>query len=92
MEEFQPWYEQIEALNHSKSNNNRILQVLLYLIEKEFNFTDEGTYFAQGVNEAKSMNECFSESLCNEILASNSQKFEYTYKNGYEEKWGCNKE
>lgn len=70
MEEFQPWYEQLEALNHDKSNKNRILQVLLYLIEKEFNFTDEGTYFAQGVNEeAKSMNGYFSENLCNEILA-----------------------
>ena len=71
MEEFQPWYSQPEAFNHIESKTNHILRVLLYLIEREFSFTDEGTYFAQGAvhDEAKSMNAYFTESLCNEILS-----------------------
>ena len=66
MEEFQPWAEQPEAHNGQNNEENRILEVLLYLVEKEFSFSDEGTYFAQE-NKAVSLNQYFSESLCNEV-------------------------
>ena len=70
MDEFQPWHKQPEALNSENTENNHILQVLLYLIEKEFNYTDEGTYFAEGMHEkAKSLNGYLSKELCQEILA-----------------------
>ena len=68
MEEFQPWSEQPEALNITSNEDNRILEVLLYLVEKEFSFSDEGTYFAQGYDKATSLNYFFSESFCNEIM------------------------
>ena len=69
MEEFQQRHETPEGMSNSNTESNCILQVLLYLIEKEFSFTDEGTYFAQRAHEkAKSLNEYFTESLCDEIL------------------------
>ena len=66
MEEFQPWAEQPEAHNGQNNEDNHLLEVLLYLVEKEFSFSDEGTYFAQE-NKAASLNHYFSESLCNEV-------------------------
>ena len=68
MEEFQPWSEQLEAQNSLNTDENHMLEVLLYLVEKEFNFSDEGTYFAEGNSKAISLNNFFTESLCNEIL------------------------
>ena len=68
MEEFQPWSEQLEAQNCITTDENRILEVLLYLVEKEFNFSDEGTYFAEGNSKAISLNNFFTESFCKEIL------------------------
>ena len=67
MEEFQPWSIQPEANYGKSTEDNRILEVLLYLVEKEFSFSDEGTYFAQE-SKAISLNHYFSESFCNEIV------------------------
>jgi len=70
MDQFQPWHKQPEALNSESIGSNHILEVLLYLIEKEFNYTDEGTYFSEGMHEkAISLNGYLSQNLCKEILA-----------------------
>ena len=70
MEEFQSSHELKDTLCNPNDQSNHILQILLYLIEKEFNFTDEGTYFAEGVNEnSDSFHGYFTESLCKNILS-----------------------
>ena len=69
MEEFQSSQELEDTLCNPSDQSNNILQILLYLIEKEFNFTDEGTYFAEGVNEkSDSFHGYFTERLCKNIL------------------------
>merc|ERR1712110_32799 len=69
MEEFQSSQELENTLCNPSDQSNHILQILLYLIEKEFNFTDEGTYFAERVNEkSDSFHGYFTESLCKNIL------------------------
>ena len=69
MEEFQSSHELEDTLCNANDQSSHVLQILLYLIEKEFNFTDEGTYFAEGVNEnSDSFHGYFTESLCKNIL------------------------